>query len=89
MIWDAQTERFYYSLADDTNDAVLTGFSTTADPNSPGDWCRYAIPQVNLLDQPHLGDSQDFVLTGFFLFFNGPRVAWYAKPPPGRAARRR
>ena len=83
VIWDAQTGRFFYAVGDDTNDAVLTGFSTTANPSSASDWCRYAIPQVNRIDQPHLGDSQDFILTGFFLFFNGPEVAWYAKPPPG------
>ena len=85
VTWDAQTGRFYYAVGDDTNEALLTGFSTTASPSSPSDWCRYAIPQVNLIDQPHLGDSQDFVLTGFFLFFGGPQVAWYAKPPPGPA----
>lgn len=83
LIWDAQTRRFYYSMGDDTNDAILVGFSTTADPSSSSDWCRYAIPQANLVDQPHLGDSQDFLLIGFFLFFNGPQVAWYAKPPAG------
>jgi hypothetical protein len=83
VTWDAQTERFYYAVGDDTNGALLTGFSTTANPSSPSDWCRYAIPQVNLIDQPRLGDSQDFILTGFFLFFHGPQVAWYAKPPPG------
>jgi hypothetical protein len=83
VTWDAQTRRFYYAVGDDTNDALLTGFSTTASPSSPSDWCRYAIPQVNLIDQPHLGDSQDFILTGFFLFFGGPQVAWYAKPSPG------
>jgi hypothetical protein len=83
VTWDAQTERFYYAIADDTNRAVLTGFSTTADPSSPSDWCRYAIPQANRIDQPRLGDTQDFILTGFFLFFGGPQVAWYQKPPPG------
>jgi hypothetical protein len=83
VVWDAQTERFYYAVADDTNNALLTGFSTTADPSSSSDWCRYAIPQANHIDQPRLGDSQDFILTGFFLFFGGPQVVWYAKPPPG------
>jgi hypothetical protein len=83
VIWDAQTKRFYYAVGDDVHDAVLTGFSTTANPSSASDWCRYAIPQVSGVDQPRLGDSRDFILTGFFLFFGGPQVAWYAKPPPG------
>jgi hypothetical protein len=83
VTWDAQTERFYYAVADNDNRALLTGFSTTADPSSPSDWCRYAIPQANRIDQPRLGDTQDFILAGFFLFFGGPQVAWYQKPPPG------
>ena len=81
--WDAQTGRFYYAVADDINNLLLTGFSRTSDPSSASDWCRYAIPQVNHIDQPRLGDSQDFILTGFFLFFGGPQVAWYQKPSPG------
>ncbi len=82
-MWDPQTGRFYYSVLDDTNKALLTGFSTTADPNSPADWCKYAIPTPNLIDQPHLGDSKYFILAGFFLYFTGPEVAWYDKPPAG------
>jgi hypothetical protein len=85
VIWDAQTERFYYAVGDDVQgkEALLTGFSTTANPSSASDWCSYAVPQVSPIDQPRLGDSQDFILTGFFLFSGGPQVAWYAKPPPG------
>lgn len=83
VIWDPQTRRFFYSMLDNTNEALLTGFSTTSNPSSTADWCKYAIPQVNLIDQPHLGDSKYFVLVGFFLFFSGPEVAWYAKPPAG------
>jgi hypothetical protein len=85
VTWDAQTRRFYYAVGDDTNNVLLTGFSTTSSPSSASDWCRYAIPQGNKIDQPHLGDSKNFILTGFFLFFSGPEVAWYAKPPPGPA----
>jgi hypothetical protein len=83
MLWDPQTQRFYYSVLDDTNNALLTGFSKTAHPSSAAAWCKYAIPTPNLIDQPHLGDSQYFVLAGFFLFYSGPQVAWYAKPPAG------
>jgi hypothetical protein len=83
VIWDPQTRRFYYSVLDDTNKALLTGFSKSASPSSAGDWCKYAIPTPNLLDQPHLGDSKYFILAGFFLFYHGPKVAWYAKPPAG------
>jgi hypothetical protein len=85
VIWDAQTERFYYAVGDDINNALLVGFSKTSSPSSASDWCQYAIPQANHVDQPRLGDSQDFILTGFFLFLGGPQVAWYAKPPPGPA----
>src|SRR5712692_9291566 len=71
VMWDPQTNRFYYSVLDDTNDALLTGFSTTASPSSTADWCKYAIPTPNLIDQPHLGDSKYFILAGFFLYFTG------------------
>ena len=83
VVWDPQTSRFYYTVLDDTNSALLTGFSTTASPSSAADWCRYAMPQTNGIDMPHLGDSKDFILVGFYLFHNGPEVAWYTKPAAG------
>lgn len=83
VVWDPQTSRFYYTVLDDTNSALLTGFSTTASPSSAADWCRYAMPQTNGIDMPHLGDSKDFILVGFYLFNNGPKVAWYTKPAAG------
>lgn len=85
VMWDPQTSRFYYTVLDDTNSALLTGFSTTGSPSSAADWCRYAMPQPSRIDQPHLGDSKDFVLIGFYLYYAGPEVAWYAKPPAGPA----
>jgi hypothetical protein len=78
----------------------LFGFSKTSSPSSPGDWCTYTVsagyddpPSFSavLPDQPHLGDSQDFVFWGVNDFDLGRRsqpyigsdLDWVTKPPPG------
>jgi len=73
MMWDAKTQRFYYSAVYydffffDTGLAV--GFSKTATPASASDFCQYAIQfGGELPDYPKLGDSSDFLLFGYNKF---------------------
>jgi hypothetical protein len=76
------------------------GFSRIASPSRARDWCKYTVslgydnPRTGrrrLGDQPHLGDTADYVLWGMNVFdvtfgvhFEGADVAWVSKPPPGR-----
>ena len=74
------------------------GFSKTASPNTStlSDWCNYQIDAgydalSKLPDQPHLGDSQDFLFWGVNVFnvgqpsspYVGSDVDWVSKPPTG------
>jgi hypothetical protein len=80
MMWDAQTQRFYYSAVfyDSflSTNGLAVGWSKTATPSSSSDWCQYAIetPDPNNLifdflpDYPKLGDSKDFLLYGYNKF---------------------
>jgi hypothetical protein len=94
MMWDAKTQRFYYSavyydfLFFDTGLAV--GFSKTATPASASDFCQYAIQfGGELPDYPKLGDSSDFLLFGYNKFgnfastYDGSEFATLNKPPAG------
>jgi hypothetical protein len=90
VIWDPATKRFYYVTDDivSASDNVINfGFSTSAAPTlSAGSWCRYSLDFGTFFpDFPKLGDTRDFMLTGFNLFsgtsFAGAGIAWVAKPP--------
>jgi hypothetical protein len=94
MMWDAKTQRFYYSAVYydffffDTGLAV--GFSKTATPASASDFCQYAIQfGGELPDYPKLGDSSDFLLFGYNKFgnfastYDGSEFATLNKPPAG------
>jgi hypothetical protein len=94
MIWDAQTQRFYYSavyydaLLVDTGLAV--GWSKTATPSGSADFCQYAIGfGSELPDYPKLGDSSDFLLYGYNMFggggstYDGSEFVMLNKPPAG------
>ena len=83
VIWDPQTRRFYYSALDDTSNLLLVGFSKSASPSAPSDFCHYSISQPNHIDMTLIGDSRSFIMIGTFLFFSGPEVVWYDKPPSG------
>ena len=93
MMWDAKTQRFYYSavyydffLSDN---GLAVGWSKTATPASSNDFCKYAIQfGSELPDYPKLGDSSDFLLYGFNQFFFGSSYDGSAfitlnKPPAG------
>jgi hypothetical protein len=68
MIWDPDTNRFFYSAADSASSAdnrIAFGFSTTSTPSSAADFCKYTIPLGSIWpDFPRLGDTQDFLLIG-------------------------
>ena len=41
------------------------GFSTTANPTTAADWCRYNLGYgADFPDYPKLGDTKDFALIG-------------------------
>ena len=94
MMWDAQTQRFYYSavyydffLSDN---GLAVGWSKTATPSSSADFCQYAISAGSELpDYPKLGDSSDFLLYGFNQFgnfgstYDGSAFVTLNKPPAG------
>jgi hypothetical protein len=90
VIWDPGTKRFYY-VTDDivsaSENLINFGFSTSATPTlSAGSWCRYNLAfGAAFPDYPKLGDTRDFMLTGFNLFngtsFAGAGIAWVTKPP--------
>jgi hypothetical protein len=94
MMWDAKTQRFYYSAVYydlflfDTGLAV--GWSKTATPASSNDFCQYAIQfGSELPDYPKLGDSSDFLMFGYNKFgngastYDGSEFAIVNKPPAG------
>jgi hypothetical protein len=94
MMWDAKTQRFYYSAvyydAFLSDNGLAVGWSKTATPASSSDFCKYAIGfGSDLPDYPKLGDSADFLLYGYNIFsdfastYAGSSFATLNKPPPG------
>jgi hypothetical protein len=95
MIWDAKTQRFYYSVVyyDSllfSDNGIAVGWSKTATPSSASDFCQYALDfGSELPDYDKLGDSSDFLLYGYNGFSNyassydGSGFAVLNKPPDG------
>jgi hypothetical protein len=95
VIWDPDTSRFYFVVLDVNTDTFDYGFSKTATPSSPSDWCQYVHVDFGytaaneLPDFPKLGDTSDFVLVGANVFDNATSgfvrsdVDWITKPPAG------
>jgi hypothetical protein len=94
MMWDAKTQRFYYSAvyydAFLSDNGLAVGWSKTATPASSSDFCKYVVSYgSDLPDYQKLGDSADFLLYGFNLFsdaastYAGSEVATLNKPPAG------
>jgi hypothetical protein len=91
VIWDATTQRFYYAMDDvvsSTDNELAVGFSKTASPNGPADWCNYFVPYGSVFpDYPKLGDSRDFTIIGVNVFqgntFLRSDAVAIAKPPAG------
>jgi len=94
MMWDAKTQRFYYSAvyydAFLSDNGLAVGWSKTATPASSADFCQYSISLGSELpDYPKLGDSADFLLYGYNKFgsagstYDGSEFAVLNKPPAG------
>jgi hypothetical protein len=93
IMWDAQTNRFYYamdSIASASTQGLSIGFSKTASPNNgSADWCHYFVNFGSFLpDYPKLGDTGNFWLIGSNVFnsagsFVGSDVFGLSKPPAG------
>jgi hypothetical protein len=96
MMWDATTQRFYYTAvfydAFLFNTGLAVGWSKTATPASSNDFCKFTIGfGGDLPDYPKLGDSQDFLMVGYNLFsdgastYAGSEFSLVNKPPAGSA----
>jgi hypothetical protein len=96
IIWDATTGRFYYvvlSSVSATDNRLAFGFSKTADPTSPADFCKYTLTYGSTIpDYPKLGDTEGLLLIGVnaFLQVNEERERYFGsdlvsitKPPAG------
>lgn len=98
IMWDPQTQRFYYVMdvidTDPINFPLAFGWSKTASPNSPSDWCHFSSDfgkygtSRDFPDYPKMGDTQNFVLVGVNTFpnfgaFAGTDVVFYEKPGVG------
>jgi hypothetical protein len=84
VLWDPNTQRFYYSLfawnakkvgcTNFVSPRILFGFSKTGSPGSIGgsDWCNYSngfgYANGNIPDYPKLGQSTNFLLIGVNLY---------------------
>jgi hypothetical protein len=93
VIWDPSSQRFFYVVLDVYRFGFAFGFSKTADPRSPSDFCQYILnygygSTFTLPDYPKLAVTNDFVLIGsndfrFMTTYTGSNVDWLYKPPPG------
>jgi hypothetical protein len=92
VIWDPQTNRFYYagdSVFSSADHRLSWGFSKTAAPNNATtDWCHYHVLYGgDFPDYPKLGDSRFFSIIGVNVFtgstFSGSDVLGIGKPPAG------
>jgi hypothetical protein len=91
VIWDPDTNRFYYAVLDFVSDDMEIGFSKTNSPNSAPDFCKYDVNfgfGSDLPDYPKLGDTADFLLVGANMFAGGifyteSDVMWAGKPAAG------
>jgi hypothetical protein len=96
MMWDAKTQRFYYSVVYYDSflfrTGIALGWSKTATPASSADFCKYVI-QFNgeFPDYQKLGDSSDFIMLGYNMFgffasrYDGSGVSIVNKQPAGAA----
>jgi hypothetical protein len=92
IIWDPTTSRFYYAadqVVSITNNRLAFGFSKSASPSGPADWCKYSIGfGATFPDYPKLGDNRYFGIIGSNLYnssntFQGSDLLAISKPPSG------
>lgn len=93
VMWDPDTQRFYYLVLNVSTNTFEVGFSTTDSPGTASDWCKYEADYgygTDLPDYPKMGDTADFWLIGANVFSSGEAflrsdVDWITKPAPGSA----
>jgi hypothetical protein len=90
VIWDLDTNRFYYTTADTESSIdkrIDFGFSKTSTPSSAADFCQYTISLGSIhADYPRLGDTKDFLLVGTNNSngsYIGSNLYSITKPPSG------
>jgi hypothetical protein len=69
ILWDPDTQRFYYNVLNVSNARMDWGFSKTASPTSiPGCFCHYetgfGYSPASIPDYPKLGQTKDYLLIG-------------------------
>jgi hypothetical protein len=69
VIWDPDTQRFYYNVLNVNNATMDWGFSKDSNPTAiPGSFCRYTTSfgyaSTNIPDYPKLGQTKDFLMIG-------------------------
>src|SRR6266851_1533594 len=95
ILWDGQTQRFYYLALDVTDDTLRWGFSKSATPKtvSSNDWCSYTADYgygSDLPDYPKLGQSSSYLIIGANIYdgatatYVGSDLDTITKPPAGK-----
>src|SRR5438477_4757250 len=70
VLWDADTQRFYYNVWNTSQSTMAWGFSKDNNPQTiPGSFCNYTSsfgynPSSDIPDYPHLGQTQGFLMIG-------------------------
>jgi hypothetical protein len=92
ILWDPQTQRFYYNVWDVSQATMAWGFSKGTNPQTiPTDWCNYTnsfgYAAGTYPDYPKLGQTKDFLLIGINFYPNlsilhatQSDVLWIKKP---------
>jgi hypothetical protein len=92
ILWDPDTQRFYYNVWNTSNAKMDWGFSRDGDPtNIPGDFCNYETGfgylSTNAPDYPKLGQTKQFLMIGvnFYPTFSDLHATrsdllWIGKP---------
>jgi hypothetical protein len=96
VLWDPDTQRFYYNVWDSVQSTMAWGFSKNNNPSAPGSFCSYTAhfgySTSDIPDYPKLGQSKGFLLIGVNHYAglsapssNRSDLLWINKPQ-GRAA---
>ena len=92
ILWDPDTQRFYYNVLNVANAKMDWGFSKTSNPTTmPGGFCNYetsfGYATSSIPDFPKLGQTKDFLLIGVNFYPSGSSssstssdVLWINKP---------
>ena len=92
ILWDPNTQRFFYNVWDTTQASMAFGFSKSKNPTNLGNaWCKYTATfgyaTSSAPDYPKLGQTKNFLLIGvnFYPTFSSPLstqsdLLWVSKP---------